>query len=72
MSEYVDVRAIHAGYVLAQCRYEGCENERYITTSAAIEGKYTCCRECGPDVSVRPRARVPRIDPNTGPVTEAL
>lgn len=50
--DYIDVRELHPACVLLPCRYENCENERWVCGSGSNKD-YTICPECydGPDIS---------------------
>ena len=50
--QYIDIREIHPACVLLPCRYEGCDNERWVCGPGSTK-EYTICPECydGPDVN---------------------
>lgn len=50
-SEYVDIRELHPACVKLPCRYDACENERWVCGSGSTH-EHTVCEECydGPEV----------------------
>lgn len=52
LEDYVDIRELHPACVLLPCRYEDCENDRWVCGSGSNKD-YTICPECydGPDIS---------------------
>jgi len=52
LDDYVDVRELHPACVLLPCRYEHCDNERWVCGSGSTKD-YTICPDCydGPDVT---------------------
>ncbi|MBX0325787.1 hypothetical protein EGH21_22475 [Halomicroarcula sp. F13] len=49
LEDYVDVRELHPACVLLPCRYESCDNERWVCGPGS-DREYTVCPDCGPDV----------------------
>jgi hypothetical protein len=49
---YIDVRELHPACVKLPCRYEGCDNERWVCGAGSTHD-YTICPDCydGPDLS---------------------